>query len=103
MAYFTNVGTAAETIAVTGAGEQVIGNFSYAYPDTLDLSALLAGTAAAHELSLIGDFLTAQDSGGNTTLLFDPTGHGGGAAVAVLTGVTTNVGQLMIHHALHTY
>jgi hypothetical protein len=99
-AYFTNVGAATETIVVTGAGELAIGNFSYAHADVLDLRTLLAGTAAAQDLSQIGDYLTAKDAGGNTTLLFDPTGRGGGAAVAVLTGVNTNVGQLVAHHSV---
>jgi hypothetical protein len=43
--------------------------------------------------------LPAPTTGG-TLLNFDPTGHGGGSALALLQGVTTTMQTLINDHAL---
>jgi hypothetical protein len=51
---------------------------------------------------LTSDF-TVSDQGANATLLFDPSGHGGGSVVAILDNLgstATNLAALTNHGAL---
>jgi len=101
-AEFTNVGTATETVALLPAGngiEQVLG-FKANGLDVIDLKNVLAGASGQPTLADIGNYITATDSDGSTTLYYDPTGHGHGAAFAVLEGVNSTIGGLLSHHAL---
>jgi hypothetical protein len=99
---FTNSGTSTETAVLQPAGhgiQQVLG-FLLNGRDVLDLQSVLAGAAGDPTLADIGSYITASDSGGNTTLACDPTGHGHGSAFATLDGVTTTLSGLLAHHAL---
>lgn len=99
---FTNLGSATETAALVPAGngaEQVFG-FRLKGLDVLDLGRVLADAAGHPTLADIGGYITASFAGGDTTLAYDPTGHGHGTAFAVLEGVHTTVAGLLAHHAL---
>jgi hypothetical protein len=63
---------------------------------------LLAGTGIALTGALSG-YLTIVDQSGAAVLNFDPTGHGGGSAVAVLHGLGGSVigfGELVAQGAI---
>jgi beta-glucanase (GH16 family) len=97
-----NGGSGNDTFVLNGAGQglDTINNFHIG-TDVLDLTRTLAGLGVAADLSNLGRFVTASVSGGNTTLLVDPTGGSGTpSAFAVLDGVSTSVSALLSHHAV---
>jgi hypothetical protein len=84
-----------------GAGITTITGFDPTIGDILDLSRALAGVTIASDLSNIGLYLTSEVSGGNTTLLADPSGMNiAPVGIAVLNGVSTTVPQLLQSHDL---
>ena len=73
----------------------------------LDLRSLLAGAQlTAQEVSpSLASYFNVVDQGADAVLLFDPAGHGGGSAVAVLQGLgstVTNVNTLLADGAIRT-
>jgi hypothetical protein len=87
--------------AAPGIPTQQINGFALNAGDTLELAKILSGTQASPTLSNIANYITVTESGGNTTLALDPTGHGGaGTPFAVLEGVTATLSQLLVANAL---
>jgi hypothetical protein len=66
----------------------------------LDLAAVAAAAGVHPDMTNIGNYFSTAASPGGTLLNFDPTGHGGGSALALLQGVTTNMQALISDHAL---
>ena len=84
-----------------------ISGFGLGSGDALDVRSLFAevGLNSQDVLPGLGSYLTIVDQGMDAALLFDPTGHGGGSAVAVLQNlgsVVTNLGVLTSHGAIQT-
>jgi hypothetical protein len=88
------------TIPAAGAGIESISGFSLKNGDILNLQQSLAGSSWNGSLMSLGDFVTTETVGGNTSLLVDPSGHGVGTAVAVLNEVSTNLASLSAAHLL---
>ncbi len=99
---FTNTGSGLESAVLPGAGNGVVQVFGFSPngQDVLDLRKILASADGHPSLADLGNYITASVTGGNTTLSYDPTGHGGGSAFAVLDGVNTTMSSLLAHHAL---
>ena len=64
--------------------------------DALDVGTLLsaANIALGGDVGALSNYLTVVDQGGNAVLNFDPSGHGGGSAIAVLRGSGSSVTSL---------
>jgi len=91
-------GSGADTFHIghaPGQGVDTIKDFSVAQGDHLDIGDILQGfdplTSALH------NFVNVVNSGGNTTVQVDPTGHGAFQNVAVLEGVTIDINTLASH------
>jgi hypothetical protein len=100
-------GSGADTIVLHSNATDQIAGFNLAAGDVLDLSSLLAETQvnARDVLSNMNAYVTIVDQGANAALLFDPSGHGGGTAVAMLLNLgatVTNLGVLTSHDAILT-
>ncbi len=94
-----------ETVALgniePGIGPQVINGFDPTNACILELANILNDTLARPDLSDIANYITVTNTGGNTILSLDPTGHGlAGTAFAVLQGVTLTLSQLLADNAL---
>lgn len=98
---FTNTGSAVQTamLAPAGSGIEAIAGFALNGHDVLDLARVLAGASGPPTLANLGSYVTAAAAGGDTTLSYDATGHGHGAAFATLDGMTTTMAALLGHHA----
>lgn len=61
--------------------------------DTLDLSSLLseANVMLNGDTAILGNYVSISDQGNDAVVMLDPTGHGGGSAVAVLQGLGMTV------------
>jgi hypothetical protein len=75
--------------------------FSLGNGDVLDIGNMLAASKVSPDMANLGNFISAQQSGGSTSLWFDATGsgHGGGAEFALLQNTTTTVASLTAHNA----
>lgn len=84
-----------------GIGPQLLYGFNAASGDNLELANILNKTLALPNLSDIGQFISVTDSGGNTTVSVDATGHGlAGTPFAVLEGTSLTLSQLLAANAL---
>jgi hypothetical protein len=89
-------GAADDTVVLqAGRGADTILGFDPASGDALDLRSLFAsaGVYLGGDLTRLPDYVTVRDDNGAAAILFDPTGHGGGAEVALLAGDGGNVVQ----------
>jgi hypothetical protein len=88
-------GSRSDAVVLHANGADQISGFDPT-TDVLDLSSLLTGTGLhlTDNLSVPRNDLTVVDQGTNALLRFDPTGHGGGATVAVLQGLGSGVTSL---------
>ena len=98
-------GATADTLVLHSGGADQIAGFDLAGGDVLDLRGLLAGAGLNVQdvLPAASSDFTIQDQGANAVLMFDPLGHGGGGAVAVLGnlgGVVTSFSALTSHNAV---
>jgi len=89
--------------AHTGGTDQIAGFDPTT--DVLDLRSLLseANVNLNGSFAASGNYLTVTDQGTSAVLNFDPTGQGGGSAVAVLQGLgstVTNLDTLIAQGAL---
>jgi hypothetical protein len=83
------------------APSAILNNFNPTNGDLIELKNTLNYTTANPDLSNIANYITAVQSGGNTTLYLDKTGTAHlGTAFAVLEGVNITVSQLVADHAL---
>jgi hypothetical protein len=64
--------------------------------DVLDLGPLLsaANVTLSGNLAALSNYLTIADQGADAVVRFDPTGQGGGNAVAILQGLGSTVTTL---------
>jgi hypothetical protein len=88
-----------ETLLLPAAGqaEETITGFAFGNGDLLDVRQALAGGAWNGDLTNLAGFVTAVAGSGRTVLNVDPTGHGGGAAAALLSGLSTTLAALEAH------
>jgi hypothetical protein len=98
-------GVSGDTVVLHSGGTDQIAGFNLAAGDTLDLTGLFstAQLNVQDVLPNLGSYLTISDQGADAVLLFDPLGHGGGSAVAVLqnqASVVTSLGVLTSHNAV---
>ena len=101
MAFLNSDGSAGNIFFLEGPnqGLTTVTGFSMNNTDALDLANTVAGLGVASNLSNLGTYVTTSTSGGNTTLLVDPTGgHGTPAAFAVLDNTTATLSQLIAGH-----
>jgi hypothetical protein len=86
-------GVSGDTLVLHGGATDQIEGFDMAAHDRLDLRGLLSGAAlnAQDILPNLGAYFTIIDRGTDASLMFDPAGHGGGAAVAVLANLGSAV------------
>ena len=82
-------GAGHDTVVLHQGATDLISGFDPAAGDALDVRGLFAasGLNAADVMPNLGAYLTVAGQGADAALLFDPTGHGGGNVVAVLTGL----------------
>ena len=85
-------GTNADTLVLHAGGVDQVSGFDPG-TDVLDLRTLLseANVDLNGSLSTLGNYLTVTDQGADALLSFDPAGHGGGSAVAVLLGLGSTI------------
>ncbi len=86
-------------LSPAGQGAETIYGFSAA-SDLLDLRAAMADSGWQGDPSNIGSFVGTSLASNNTVLTVDPSGHGGGAPIAILTGMQTNLAALINQHAI---
>lgn len=81
-------GASGDAVVLDLGGVDRIAGFDPA-TDVLDLRSLLSGTGLNLNAgaTALGHYLTIVDQGPDALLRFDPAGHGGGATVAVLSGL----------------
>jgi phospholipase/lecithinase/hemolysin len=81
-------GASAETLVLHTGGVDQVSGFDPG-TNTLNVAALLSESNVNlnGDIAGLGGYLTVADQGGNALVRFDPTGHGGGATVAVLQGL----------------
>ena len=94
-----SAGNATLLLPAAGQPEETITGFAIGNGDLLDLRQALASSAWNGDLTNLAGFVTATAGSGGTTLNVDPTGHGGGSAVALLSGVNTTLAALEAHKA----
>ena len=83
-------------------GFATLRGFSVANGDALDVAGLLSFNHVSADAADLGKYISAQQSGGSTSLWFDQSGSGhGGVEFALLHNVTTTFAGLMSHNALH--
>jgi hypothetical protein len=84
-------------------GFATLQGFSLGNGDVLDIGNMLSASKVSTDMAHLGNFISAQQSGGSTSLWFDATGsgHGGGAEFAVLQNTTVTVASLTAHNAWH--
>ncbi len=97
-------GTSGDTLMLHTGGVDQLSGFDPG-TDVLDFSAVLneAGVDLTGGVAALGNYVTIADQGANAVVDFDPTGHGGGSAVAVLQGLgstVTNLGGLIAQGAV---
>jgi beta-glucanase (GH16 family) len=99
---FLNGGSGNDTFDLNGAGQglDTITGFTLNNSDVLNLARTIASVQGTVNLTNIGNYLTAIESGSNTTLYIAQTAHGAGSAFATLVGVDATVTQLVASHAL---
>jgi beta-glucanase (GH16 family) len=99
LSFITTDGSANDKFVLNAAnqGLTTITGFNTAANNILDLQRTLAGTNIKSDLSNIASFITAANTGANTTLYVNPTGAGA-TAFAVLNGVHVTVAQLQAAH-----
>ena len=86
----------------TKTGAMQFEGFSLGAGDALDVRNIIASANVHADMTSIGQYVSATQSGGATTLWFDPTGSGhGGAAFAMLQHTSVTVADLIAHQALH--
>ncbi len=93
-----NGGNGNDTFMLNGVnqGSDLLTGFKVAAHDVLDISRTLAGASGTVDLTNVGNYITASQSGGNTILSVDPTGgHGTPYAFATLQGVVTDIPTLL--------
>ena len=94
-------GATDETLVPRGGGVDTVSGFSVDAGDKIDLGMLLSSTGVSlNDFSIIGNYLTSSTAGGSTALSFDPSGQGGGSVIAVLSGTSTSVSDLVAHNAI---
>ena len=98
-------GAGADTVVLHSGGTDEITSFDSGAGDMLDVRSLFAGAQINVQdvLSNLGSYLTVTGQGADAALFFDPLGHGGGTAVAVLQdlgGVVTSLGGLTSRGAI---
>jgi hypothetical protein len=78
------------------SGLDRISGFDPSAGDRLDLSALLseAGVDIGADISRLANYVSVTNIDGSAAILFDPTGLGGGSAVALLSNSGDPVVQL---------
>jgi hypothetical protein len=97
-------GTSGDALVLRADSMDQVSGFSPG-TDVLDVGALLA-TANVNlngDLAGLANYLTVVDQGADAVLNFDPSGHGGGSAIAVLQGLgssVTSVASLIDHGAI---
>jgi spore germination protein YaaH len=98
-------GSGRDTIMLHAGGSDEISRFNMASGDALDLRSVIAeshldlATVSAN----LASYVTVSDEGTNAALFFDPSGHGGGSAVAILDNLgsaITNLAGMTSHGAL---
>ncbi len=98
-------GSGRDTIMLHAGGSDEISSFNMASGDALDLRSVIAeshldlATVSAN----LASYVTVSDEGTNAALFFDPSGHGGGSAVAILDNLgsaITNLAGMTSHGAL---
>jgi hypothetical protein len=93
----------AETPALPALkGFATLQGFSFTNGDALGLGDMLAAGHVTATLADLGNYISAEQSGGSLSLWFDSTGsgHGGGAEFALLQNTTGSFASLMAHDAL---
>jgi hypothetical protein len=96
-------GASMDTIVPRPDGVDQIAGFD---PSThmLDLRLLLAtaNIDLGSDMAVLGNYVTVADQGTDAVVGFDPAGHGGGGAVAVLSGLggTGGLDALIAHGAV---
>ena len=88
-------GASADTLILHANGVDQISGFDPT-TDVLDLSSLLSETNVNlnGDISALSNYLTIADQGSDAFVNFDPSGQGGGSAVAVLQGLGNTVTNL---------
>jgi hypothetical protein len=97
-------GSGADTLVLHANAIDQVSGFDPA-TDVLDLHSLLTGTGLnlTASIAALSNDLTVVDQGNDTLLRFDPSGHGGGATIAVLQGLSggvTGLQSLIAHGAI---
>jgi hypothetical protein len=84
-------------------GFATLQGFSLGSGDALDIGNMLSASKVSPDMANLGNFISAQQSGGSTSLWFDATGsgHGGGVEFAALQNTTVTVASLTAHNAWH--
>jgi hypothetical protein len=83
-------------------GFATLQNFSLTNGDALDVAGLLSFNHVSANAADLGNYISAHQSGGSTSLWFDQTGSGhGGVEFALLHNVNTTFAGLTSHNALH--
>ncbi len=100
-------GSAADTVVLHNGGTDQIAGFNPVAGDLLDLRSLIAeaGVNVQDVVANPDSYFTVATQGADATLMFDPLGHGGGSAVAVLRnlgGTVQNLSDLTSHNAVLT-
>jgi hypothetical protein len=99
-------GAGADTVVLHTGGVDQISGFDPA-TDVLNLQSLLVETGLdlTRDVSALSNYVTIVDQGTDAILRFDPTGQGGGSAVAILQGLSgsvTGLKTLIADGAIHT-
>jgi hypothetical protein len=84
-------------------GYATLQDFSSAKGDALDLANTFANNNVSPTMADLGNYISAVQSGGSTTLWFDATGsgHGGGVELASLQNTSVSFAGLVAQGALH--
>jgi beta-glucanase (GH16 family) len=99
---FLNGGFGSDTFVLNGAGQGLDTITGFKTNDILDLTRTLSGLPLGAHLSNIGLFVSTQVQGGGTTIITNPTGRGTSAqAIALLSGVSTSLSNLLAHGNIH--
>ncbi len=97
-------GTSDDTLMLHTGGVDQVSGFNPS-TDVLDFSAVLSAASINlnGNVAALGNYVTIVDQGANAVVNFDPTGYGGGSAIAVLQGLgstVTSLGALVTDNAI---